>query len=272
MKIISLPATGNFSPVVTLSSLAAALMTLLSLAGLLFSDLVYPSADVRQAFVSNDLVNLVIGLPVLLGSIWLARRGRLLGLLFWPGALLYVTYNSIAYTFAGRGSWMFLPYLTLAVLSAAVTVMLFRRMDARTIRERLDGGVPARLAGGVLAGFGVLFFVWRLILLIQHLTGRAALPETELATVVADLIICPLWVAGGVQLWRKQAWGYVSGVGLLFQASMLFVALLVYFLLQPLLAGVPFPVDDFIAVAGMSLVCFAPFGLFVRGILRGEEA
>jgi len=73
-------------------------------------------------------------------------------------------------------------------------------------------------------------------------------------------------VVGGVLLWRKQAFGYVTGVGLLFQFSMLFIGLFVYFALQPFLAGVPFPVNDFVAVFIMSLVCFVPFGLFVRGM------
>jgi hypothetical protein len=37
--------------------------------------------------VANNVGNLVIGLAILLGAMGLARRGRLIGLLFWPGAL-----------------------------------------------------------------------------------------------------------------------------------------------------------------------------------------
>jgi hypothetical protein len=46
------------------------------------------------------VVNLLIGLPILLGSMWLARRGQLIGLFLWPGALLFVLYNDIIYVFA----------------------------------------------------------------------------------------------------------------------------------------------------------------------------
>jgi hypothetical protein len=35
----------------------------------------------------------MIGLPILRGSMGLARRGKLLGLLLWPGALFYVLYH-----------------------------------------------------------------------------------------------------------------------------------------------------------------------------------
>jgi hypothetical protein len=94
--------------------------------------------------------------------------------------------------------------------------------------------------------------------------------RSELATAVADLVIIPAWVAGGVLLWRRLAFGYVVGAGLLFQASMLFVGLLVFFVVQPVLTAVPFRAGDFVTILVMGLVCFIPFGLFVRGVLSRE--
>ena len=49
---------------------------------------------------------------------------------------------------------------------------------------------------------------------------------------------------------------------------MLFVGLLVYFLVQPALTGAPFATSDFVAILAFSLICFVPFGMFLRG-LRG---
>jgi hypothetical protein len=85
---------------------------------------------------------------------------------------------------------------------------------------------------------------------------------------VADLLTTPFWIIGGILLWRKLSLGYVTGAGLLFQASMLFIGLLVFFILQPLLTAVPFPVEDFAVIFGMGLICFIPFGLFARGIIK----
>ena len=76
-----------------------------------------------------------------------------------------------------------------------------------------------------------------------------------------------VWIAGGVWLWRRQALGYAAGAGLLFQASMLFIGLLVFFLLQPFLTATAFPMQDFGVIFVMGLVCFVPFALFIRGIL-----
>ena len=55
---------------------------------------------------------------------------------------------------------------------------------------------------------------------------------------------------------------------MLFQASMLFVGLIVFLLLQPVLTDAPFAVADVAVVFVMGLVCFVPFVLFTRGLVR----
>lgn len=140
-------------------------------------------------------------------------------------------------------------------------------MDSAAIQQRLRGAVPERLSGGVLIGFGVLFFLRGVGQVVKALTDQAALAWPEMGVLVADLLTTPTWVAGGVLLWRKQAFGYAAGAGLLFQSSMLFIGLLVFFIFQPFLTAMPFPVQDFTVVFVMGLVCFIPFGLFAHGII-----
>lgn len=247
----------------SLSLLTALLAAGLSLLGLLLPRALYPTGDLRRSFLSNDVVNLLIGLPALLAAMWSARRGSLAGLLFWPGALLYVTYNYIAYAVAMPAAPQFVPCLLLVLLSGYTVLRLFAGVDGESVRQRLGGRVPERFAGGVLTGLGALFFLRGVGQLAQ-----AAVTGPELAVVIADLVITPLWIVGGILLWRKRPLGYVGGAGLLFQACMLFIALLVFFILQPITAGTPFPATDFTVIFAMGLVCFVPFGLFVRGILR----
>jgi membrane protein implicated in regulation of membrane protease activity len=266
-----IPVTKNLTLSYALSLAVALLMTGVSLAGLLSQRGLYPTEELRRSFVSNDVVNLFIGLPILLGSMWLTRRGRLVGLLFWPGALFYVTYNYIAYAVAVSFTLQFVAYLVLVLLSVYVMFRLLSSMDTTVIQQKLLGAVPERFAGGVLVGLSSLFFLRAVGQVVNALTGQSALSEPELGVLVADLLIMPACVVGGVLLWRQQAFGYVTGVGLLFQASMLFIGLLVFFILQPFLTASPFPVDDFVVVFVMGLVCFVPFGLSVRGVLSSDS-
>ena len=108
-----------------LTLVVALLLAGLSLGGLLAPGSFYPTIELRQSFLSNDAVNLFIGLPILLGSLVLSWRGRLIGLLFWPGALFYITYYAIAYTIALKSSILFFPNLALVVLSMVTIIFFF---------------------------------------------------------------------------------------------------------------------------------------------------
>ena len=271
MNISPLPLARNISTSYTLSLIVALVMAAVSLAGLLFQSSIYPIEELRQSFVSNDVVNVFIGLPILLGSMSSAQRGKLIGLLFWLGALFYTTYNYIAYAVAMPFTLLFLPYLALVVLSLYTVVGLLSSVDSAAVQQRLKGTVPERFAGGVLVGFGALFFLRGISQVVGIISGQVALTGPELAVLVADLVTTPSWVVGGILLWRRQAFGYVTGVGLLFQASMLFIGLLVFFILQPFLTATLFPVEDFVVIFIMGLVCFIPFGLFVRGVMSRRE-
>jgi len=262
-----LPVTRNLSQAYLLSLLTGLLMAGTSLAGLLFSEGMYPDAELRSTYVANDVVNLLFGLPILLGSLWLTRRGSLVGLLLWPGALLYVLYNYIAYIFGSPFGVYSLVYIALVLLSAYICYDLLRSIDARAVQERLSGAVPVRMAGWLLIFFGVLFIFRAAGMLVQTNTIDGALPASEVGTLIADLVLSVVWVAGGVLLLRRAPLGYVSGLGMLFAGSMLFIGLIAYLLLQPVLTGMPLAMIDVIVVFVMGLICSIPFLLYLRGTL-----
>ncbi|WKZ35144.1 MAG: hypothetical protein QY332_16135 [Anaerolineales bacterium] len=117
MNTPRLPLTRDLALASRLALLVTILMTLASLGGLLFPMASYPNDDLRQSFLANDVVNLVIGLPILLGMLWLFRRGNLFGLLGLPGALFYVAYNSIAYAAAMPLTLPFFAHLVVRLQS-----------------------------------------------------------------------------------------------------------------------------------------------------------
>ena len=196
-----------------LSLAIAILMAVASVAGLLRRDVIYPTDELLRSFVPNDVVNILIGLPILLGSLWLARRDKLIGLLFWPGALFYVLYNYMVYVFAMPLNVAFLLHLVLVTLSVYTLIGLIAGIDGEAVKQRLAGAVPERLAGGVLAGLGLLFLLQVIGAIVTALSSRASIAETELALHISDFMIAPALVIGGVLLWRRKEFGYVIGLG-----------------------------------------------------------
>jgi hypothetical protein len=264
-----LPIRGNLKPLYAASLAIAVVTAAVSAIGLLFPSAVYPTDELRRAFVPNDMVSFLIGLPILLGSMALTTRGKTAGLLLWPGALVFILYNYLIYIFCMPPHAGYLLYLALVVTSLYAAIGLMAALDAKAVQERLAGAVPAGLSGGVLAGLGALFLL-RVVGII--LAGNPEnLPKTELAVNIADFLVSPAWIIGGVLLWQRKALGYTVGLGLLFSLSMLFVGLIAVMILQPVLTAAPFDLAGVLVVAVMGLVCFIPFALFLRGVLSGRK-
>lgn len=119
-----LPIRHNLGLVYVLSFIVVFLMSAASVAGLLYRAGVYPTDESLRTFLPNDVVNLFVGVPIVLGSMWLARRGGLIGLLLWPGALFFVLYNYIVYVFAMPLNASFVLHLALVASSAYTPIGL----------------------------------------------------------------------------------------------------------------------------------------------------
>ncbi len=267
----ALPTRRNLALIIALTYIIALFLAGASAVGLVYRGAVYPTETLRQSFVSNDAVSLVVGLPVLIGSMYLARRGRLVGLLLWPGAVFYVLYNCIVYVLAIPLNGAFLLHLALVTLSVYTLSALVANIDGEAVRQRLLDAVPERFAGGVLAGLGFLFFVRVVVAILGTLRNETSMAETDLALNVSDFLIAPAMLIGGILLWRRNQFGYVTGLGLLFQASMLFIGLAIFLLLRPFLTTAPFVLTDVVVILLLGLICFVPFSLFVRGVVSSRS-
>lgn len=249
-----------FSLVIALLLLAA------SLVGILDRSSTYPSEELVQAFLPTDVSVLLIGLPMILGSVWLVQRGELIGLLLWPGALFFVFYNYLVYILAMPLGVALLLHIALVTLSAYTLMGVLAAIDINAVRNRLAERVPARLTGGILAGFGFVFVARAAAVMVAALADHEPLTGTELALNISDFIISPAWMICGVLLWKREAFGLMTGLGMLFQASMLFIGLIINLFLQPLITSAAFNLMDVVIVFAMGFICFIPFVLYIRGI------
>lgn len=52
---------------------------------------------------------------------------------------------------------------------------------------------------------------------------------------------------------------------------MLFIGLIIFLLLQPFLTAAPFALVDVLVIFALGLICFIPFGLFVRDVVSKRD-
>lgn len=268
-----LPITRDLTPAYALSLIVALIMTFASVIGLLYQTVIYPTDELLLSFVPNDGFNLVVGLPILLGSMWLAGRGVLIGLLSWPGALFYVLYMYVSYVIGVPFNVLFLPYLVLIALSAYTLIGIVASIDGEPVRQRLTGFVPVRASAGILVSLATLIIIRQTALIVTALTGQMPVDTLELPSWTADFTVAiPMLLIVGFQLWRREALGYVAGAGLLLGYGVLALSLIPFFALQARYTAAPIDAPGIVAVLVMAALCFIPFAFFVRGAVSDRSS
>lgn len=278
----ALPIKRNLTLAYRLSLAVAAVMAAASATGIvlgLTNELYGPdptiALGVREAeaglllpgLLGQDLFNLFVGVPLLLGSMWLARRGSLAGLLLWPGMLFYALYWYVLYVVGAPFGGLFLLYVPLVTLSAYALLSLVASIDAEAVRRGLDGVVPARIIGGILVVLALLTFGQDATgALLTALAGDA--PEAPAARPVwiSDLVLqAPSVLAVGLLLWLRRPLGYATGAGMLFQYGLSALGFVASMAIAWVLSGAPFDVATNVVLIVFGAVCFVPLIFFVRG-------
>jgi hypothetical protein len=259
----SQPTTHDLTLACLASLVLATLMAMASAAGLLAPFGLYGGDPaVVSVFVGQDAANLVVGLPILLGSLWLVRRGSLTGLLLWPGALFFVLYTYALYLIGAPLGALFLVYVAVVVLAAYTTIGVVASIDREAVSLEY-AQAPARVAGGILVGVGVLATLGLLALVIPALGSPGSVDPLLHARWIVDFTVGnPVLPLGGVLLWRRASLGYATAAGLLFLSGVNGIAFGVGGFLGGALTATPIDgavIAVHLAIALASLVVLAYF-------------
>jgi len=177
--------------------------------GLYYWDTVSSVAQMQ----ANDLVMLMVGLPLLLVSFWLALRGSLRGKLLLAGTLGFILYTYITMCFGAAYNDFFLVYVALFSLSLFSFILTMQWIERETLPMRFSDKFPRRWIAGLLIFSGLFLLVAWLGRIIPTLTADQ-MPMldniTSMFIQAMDLgIIVPTCVISALLLLQRQAWGYL---------------------------------------------------------------
>jgi hypothetical protein len=116
--------------------------------GLYFWDTVSSVAQMQ----ANDLVTLVLGLPLLAISFWLTLRGSLRGRLLLTGTLGFVLYTYITMCFGAAYNKLFLVYVALFSLSLFAFILSMMSFDLKTLPAQFIGTPAGIVVASILFG------------------------------------------------------------------------------------------------------------------------
>jgi hypothetical protein len=215
----------SFRAAYVLSAMVAVLAAAACIAGLAYPEW-YRDKNWGAAAFGNDLVTLVVAVPVLAGSMILSARGSVRARLVWLGALYFMLYNYAFYTFGMPVSELYVPLIVVFTLSAYALALAMGNLDVEAVGSRFRSRITAWLVAAwmVLWAFGVgRLWIGQWVRFLVNGTvptvngdanGYRFIAAVDLSFMVS-LLIPAVWL-----LSRRRPWGYVLAVMLNVQGAM----------------------------------------------------
>jgi hypothetical protein len=200
-----------------LSSMIAILTVIAAGGGLLFPD-VYRNDAINNAFnkaglYGNDLVTLIVAVPLLMGALVFALRGSLRARLIWLGMTYYILYNYSFYLFGVAINWFFPLYVALFILPIVALIFALSNTGIDEISRSFRPAASDRWVSGYMFFFtALLLVVWTAQWVSFVATGPLDAEKGNFIRTVAGMDILLLasgMLLGAVWLWKRQPWGYV---------------------------------------------------------------
>jgi hypothetical protein len=205
---------------------------------------------------AQDLITLLLGVPLLIVALYGVRHGRAWAFPLWTGVLAYELYVYAIYTVGGVYNAFFPGYLAAASLSLYTIIGLLSSVDPARFRQQFGNRLPRRWIGGFFALIVVLFgAIWIGEVLNSISSGVQA--DGHLIFVFDLVIVLPAFGIAAFKLFRGQPFGDLLAGMLLIK----FISLCVSITL-----GQAFRALNGISVETGLLGVFIPLGLVGLGL------
>ena len=225
-------------------------------------DLYRDNTFVASLWAGNDLVTLIVTVPMLVAALILSRRGSQRAQLVWLAMLNYMLYNYAFYLFGAAFNWFFLIYVALFTLSIFALIFGLVSIDANRISQKFRRRTPVKWISGymlfVAIGLSTVYIIQSLVFIatgqLPQIVVKTGHP-TSIIFALDLLLLVPVFVLGAIWLWKRRPWGYVLATMSMVKGATYTLALTVVSLWAAK-AGVPgaaaeIPLWLFLTIAGL---------------------
>ncbi len=186
----------------------------------------------------NDLVTLVLCVPLFMVSTYFAAKGSLRGRLVWTGMVFYFLYTYSMMAFMTAYNQLFLVYVAIYSLSLYTLMASLLTLDVNVVKRSLENA-PIKAAAALMFLMSLtLTAMWLWTIVPPLMAGETpALLETYTTMVIQAMdlgILVPLGLTIGYLLLKRNAWGYALSSIVLIKVATYGTAVLAMALFQAL--------------------------------------
>jgi len=178
--------------------------------------------------MGQDLITLFLVVPALVISAYFLSKGSLKALLIWLGALIYIEYSYVLYSFFIHFGWTFLLYVAILGLSFYTIIGSLHVLDLKALKECFSFNGRTKIVSGFLMLSGIMFVsLWLSDIIPAVSSGSVPKGVVELGFLVNPVHVLDLafflpgLIITSVLLWRKDVLGAFFAVPMMvFQVLM----------------------------------------------------
>lgn len=180
--------------------------------------------------LAQDLVSLIMGIPLLIGALVLFNKGKTKGKLLLSGALGYFLYTYMSYSFLWNYNSLFLLYVALMSLSAFALVLTIMNINIDNLKNQFNDKLPRKFIGGVQIFIGIMIGLMWLAKIVPSIINNSVPVGLEHYTTLIiqamDLaFVMPLAILSGILLIKKNRFGYLLSSIMIIKGSALLISI-----------------------------------------------
>jgi hypothetical protein len=219
---------------------------------------------------AQDMVTLCIGIPLLIGALYLSRKELLKGKLLLAGMQGYFLYTYASYSFYAMYNSLFLVYVLLMSVSFFAFTLTMLSFDLESIGSYFNPKLQVKFIGGVLIFVAVAVALMWLKRIATPLVNGVMPTELEHYTTLIiqalDLgFVVPAAILAGILLMKRNPFGYLLASVMIIKESTLLIVIIAM-LVGQILAGVEIGIVEIVMFSLFTLMVICCLVLIMKNI------
>ncbi|MTK64907.1 MAG: hypothetical protein F8N15_10435 [Methanobacterium sp.] len=214
------------------SIVIAVLAVTATLSGLLMKNLYkHDTTSVISQMIGQDIVTLLVAVPLLIISLYLIHGNSLRGRLIWMGTLFYFTYTYASMSFLASYNQLFLVYVAIFSISMYTLIGELITTQITGLKSKFKSKKIVNVSAAFLIFIALMLcMMWLKLILDSIITGTAPAALEGYTTLVIqalDLgVLVPFATISAVLLLKNNEWGFILTSIFLIKASLIGTAIL----------------------------------------------